>query len=615
MNEGYNGKVAVLDLGNRSIQYENIPENIYQSYLGGSGLAAKFLMDLTGPETDPLGSENVIVFMVGPFTGTMVPASSRFAVAARSPLTGVWGESDCGGSWGLKLKKAGFDGLIIKGASEQPVFVHVRDNQVIIGDAQDLWGLDTYDLDLILKKKFGNDCTVAGIGPAGENMVRFSSIMTDGKEGRAAGRTGLGAVMGSKRLKAIIVQGKSKVTVFDEVGLRESVRYHVPGIVEKSKIRHAYGTSGGLETMERLGNVPIKNWQLGNWDRVQNISGQSMAQSILTGTYSCPTCPIGCGRRVKITTGQYAPVEGAGPEYETVSTLGALVMVDDIEAIAKANELCNRYGLDTISTGNAIGFAMEAFEKRILTETETDGLRLEWGNAGAVLETIRLIARRESFGRILGEGVKKAAKIIGKGSERFAVHVKGMEPPAHDPRAVYSNAVGFATSNRGACHLQAMAYGVELSFPIPEVGYAELVDRFQVEGKGRLTARMQNLASLLDSLKICKFIMYGGVTVTTILEWFNLVTGWGLTVEELLHVGERIYNLKRLYNVRLGVTRHDDVLPPRFQKDPRPTGGAAGSLPPLEEMLDEYYEYRGWSRDGIPSQTKMEELGLSKYAY
>ncbi len=615
MANGYIGKIAIIDLTKKAVKEYIVPEEEYKNFIGGSGYAARWLMENTDKNTNPLGPENFLVFMTGPFVGTSIPTSSRFAVAAKSPLTGIWGESDCGGSWGLRLKKAGYDGLIIKGVSLDPTYIYVNEQKITFGNAAPFWGMDTYETDDALKKILGHGVTVACIGPAGENLVKFAGIFTDGSDARAAGRTGLGAVMGSKKLKAIVVKGSGKVQVHDDEQLRDSIKQLIPVIKEKSKIRHAFGTSGGIETMERIGNLPIKNWQLGNWEGASKISGKKMADTILVRAYHCPTCPIGCGRTVKVSRGPFAPVEGAGPEYETVATLGALLLIDNLEAVAKANELCNRYGMDTISTGGVIAFAMEAYEKGIITSSDTGGIKLGWGNADAVLELIKLIAEQKGIGKILGQGVKRAAEIIGGGSEKFAVHVKGMEPPAHDPRAVMSTAVGFATSNRGACHLQAMGYALELAFALPELGYPKIVDRFMVEGKGVMTAKMQNLSGILDSLKLCKFILYSGVTLKHIEAWFNMVTGWDFTLTDLLICGERIFNLKRIYNVREGITSKDDVLPHRLRLEPRPTGGAAQNLPALETMLKEYYDYRGWDSRGIPKADKLYELGLHDYAY
>ncbi|MBZ4687567.1 MAG: aldehyde:ferredoxin oxidoreductase [Clostridia bacterium] len=613
MNNGLHGKVAIIDLDKKAVENFEVPEELYRLYIGGSGLAAKWLMDMTNTNTDPLGPENILIFMTGPMVGTKVPTSSRFAVVSKSPLTGLWGESDCGGSWGLKLKKAGYDGLIIKGTASDPVFINITDNKITFHDATDYWGMDTYETEKAIKEVTGKGSTIACIGPAGENLVRFAGIFTDGKDARTAGRTGLGAVMGSKKLKAIAVSGTGKVNVNNENKLRENIKKLVPLIKENTKVRRAYGTSGGIETMERIGNLPIKNWQLGNWEEAKNISGQRMASTILTGVYHCPTCPIGCGRKVKVAEGPYADVEGAGPEYETVSSLGAYLLVGDLNAVAKANELCNRYGMDTISTGGVIAFAMEAYEKGILTLEDTGGIKLDWGNADSVLQLIKLIAEQKGIGKILGKGVKNAADTIGKGADEFAIHVKGLEPPAHDPRAVFSTAVAYATSNRGACHLQAMSYALELAFALPEIGYPETVDRFEVENKGRMTAIMQNLSSVFDSLKLCKFILYSGISLKDIVEWVNLVTGWNVSITELLESGERLYNLKRLYNVREGITRKDDILPERLISQPRPTGGAENKLPPLVSMLDDYYSYRNWTDEGIPSVEKINQLGLSEY--
>lgn len=605
------GRILEVDLTTRQTCVRTFPESVLREYVGGSGLGAKILYEETRSETDPLGPGNVLMFMTGPVTGTRAPTSGRHAVVAKSPLTGIWGESDIGGHWGTALKKAGFDGIIVKGAAEKPVYLWVHDGEVEIRDATHLWGVDTYDLDGSLKQETHPKAQITCIGPAGENLVKIAAVMSDGKDGRAAGRCGLGAVMGSKKLKAIVAYGNREVPVARPDQLMASVKREVPSLVENMKAMHDYGTTCSMEATEACGDLPIMNWRAGSWSEgAAKTSGQTMAKTVLTGNFYCGQCVVGCGRVVKIESGPYAPVEGSGPEYETMAALGSYCLVDDLEAICKANELCNRFGLDTISTGAAIAFAMELYEKGLISSKDAGGLQLTWGNARAVIDIIQKIARREGIGDVLAEGVKKAATAFGKNAEEYAIHVKGLELPAHDPRAFFSLAVGYATSNRGACHLQAYSDSAEKSVIQPELGWDEVWDRFQVKGKGVLTAKMQDLCAMFDSLKACKFLLWGGIKAGVLVEWLNAVTGWDMDIAEFMKTGERLYNLKRMYNVRLGLSRKDDTLPPRILTLKRGSGGAADALPPLGQMLSEYYEHRGWSEEGIPTREKLQELGL-----
>lgn len=612
--KGYIGKILRVDLSSRSIKKEELDEKVARKFIGGSGLGAKILFEETDEKTDSLGPGNVLIFMTGPLTGTIVPTSGRHAVVAKSPLTGIWGEGDVGGTWGIGLKRAGFDGIIIKGKSPKPVYLWIHDGEVEIRDAVHLWGKDTFETDRLIKEATNEKAVVSVIGQAGENLVKFASIMTDGLEARAVGRTGLGAVMGSKNLKAIAVYGNNRAEVAKKNELKQLTKKLAPEMLKKAKGLHDYGTSGGMATFEYVGDLPIRNWTQGKWEEgAKKISGQKMAETILTKNYHCGYCVIGCGRTVKLDTGDYAGVEQAGPEYETLASLGALCLVDDLKAIALANEWCNRYGLDTISTGGVIAFAMEAFENGLITKEDTDGLEIKWGDPNVMLELVRRIAQRKGIGDLLAEGVKRVADKIGGIALEFAIHSKGLEFPAHDPRAYNSLAVGYATSNRGACHLQAFSHGFEKGLTMPEVGYPESRDRFEIDGKGVMTAKAQNLMCMFDSIKMCKFSLFGGVTITDMVNFLNYVTGWDMNVEEFMKAGERIFNLKRLYNVRCGISRKDDTIPARILTHKRKEGGAAENLPHLGRMLSEYYKFRGWNQEGIPKKEKLEELGLKEY--
>ena len=612
--KGYTGKILRLDLTHSKVTVEDLKEEWAQQFIGGSGLGAKFLYEMTDERTDPLGPENPLIFMTGPFTGTSVPLSGRHAVVSRSPLTGIFGESDVGGTWGANLKRAGFDGIIVTGKSVKPVYLWIHDGKWEIRDALHLWGKDTYEIDPILKGETHERAVVGTIGQAGENQVLMATIMTDGKDARAAGRCGMGAVMGSKNLKAIVVYGTGTVPVFDPEGIARLPKEYGAQINKNAENFRKYGTAGSLSVFEAMGTLPLQNWKfVGRWEEsAEKINGFTISETVLTGRYFCDACVLGCGRRVKIENGPYAGVEGAGPEYETLALLGSNCLIDNLEALCYANELCNRFGLDTISTGGVIGFGMEAYEKGLIDREDTDGIELHWGSEKALIETIKLIGQNKGFGKALGKGVKKASEELGKNSVEFSMHVKGLELPAHDPRGYNAGAVGFATSSRGACHLAGFTHTFERVMKCPEIGIPEPLDRFQVEGKGVLAAKTQNMMGMMDSLKLCKFILFGGITLTHIVKWYRDVTGREMGIENFTKAGERIFNLKRLYNVRLGISRKDDTLPFRSLTFKRIGKGITPNLPPLGQMLSEYYEYRGWSEDGIPTPEKLKELGLGK---
>ncbi len=602
MNGGYQGKILRIDLVKKIVSDEKLDFKAAQNFIGGSGLAAHYLIKETDSEKDPL------VFMTGPFTGTAVPGSDRFAVAAKSPLTGIWGEADCGGKWGEMLKKCGYDGIIIEGRSSTPVYLYVENNKATIMNAEELWGMDTFQTTDFLENKHGQKTRTACIGPAGEKQVKIAGILTEGIHARMAARCGLGAVMGSKKLKAVTVYGNQSSPCAHKNELISSIRQISKSLKENLNILTTYGTAVNISYIEPLGDIPIKNFSQGTWQEgVDNLNADKLNEYFLKDNYYCGRCIVGCGRVVnnKIMLG--------GPEYETLAMLGMNCMVSSLDGVIRMMELCNRMGIDVISTGNIISFAMEAFEKGLITEADTEGINLTWGNVEAILSVIEQIAQKKGIGALLGRGVRAAAETLGHGAEEFAQHAKGLEMPAHDPRAKFATALAYATSNRGACHLQAFTTEYESAEAFPELGYKETLDRFQVEGKGPFTAKLQNVMALCDSLKICKFMLLGGVNLKTMCDWLNAITGWNLDVNGLLLKGEAIFNLKRLYNNRMGITKKHDTLSNRVLKQSLDKGGAAGKLPPLETMLDEYYSYRKWDSSGVPSLEKIEELQLTDY--
>jgi len=607
---GYAGKILRIDLSNGKIEKQKLPVKLAREYIGGRGLATKLLYDEVRSNANPLSADNRLIFTTGPFTGTIVPSSSRYSVTAKSPLTCLWASSDCGGTWGQELKFSGFDGIVLSGIAKKPVYVWINEGNVEIKSADHIWGKFTYETDEIIRQETNSKAVVACIGPAGERLVKFAAIVSNGKHARVAGRAGLGAVMGFKKLKAISVRGTSPIEIAKTDRLQKAVNEVLPIITKNTAGLAKNGTANIVESAEVAGDLPIKNWRQGLWDKAEKISGSTMTKSILVGRYYCGRCIIGCGRLIKISDGKYAGTDGAGPEYETLAALGSLCLVDDLQAIAKANDLCNRYGLDTISAGSAVAFAIEAFEKKLLTKKETCGLDLAWGDAETVVRLITMIGERRGVGKILGEGVRNAARKIGRNAEEFAIQVKGLELPMHDPRCYVSLALGYATANRGACHLEALSHLIEKGTEMPELGYDRSLDPYSIEKKAEMVAKMQNLMSVFDSLPTCKFLLFGKVRVQNLVDWLGAITGWRFTMKRLLRIGERIFNLERLYNVNCGVSRKDDTLPPRILVNERKDRGEATNLPHLGKMLNEYYEYRGWSNDGIPTQEKLKELRL-----
>ncbi len=611
MPRGYAGKLLWVDLTSRQWRTECLTDEMVETWLGGSGLAAAILPGLIGPDTDPLGPENVLGFFTGPLTGTMVLSSGRHCAAAKSPLTNIWGEASVGGNWGKALKAAGFDALILTGAASEWVYLWVTDDQVEIRPAAGLRGLDTYEIEETVRNLTDPGAEVCSIGAPGERMAKIAGLFTDGKEGRTAARCGLGAVAGSKKVKAIAVFGTKAPELAHPDELKMKIKGRIPGVVERTKGFATFGTPGLVIPCEQLGDFPVKNWTGGSWEEgAQAISGPKLKETFLTGRFFCAGCAIGCGRRVKVEGGSYGNVYGAGPEYETLGLFGGSCLINDLEAICYANELCNRYGLDSIEVGNLIGFSMEAFEKGVIGTEDTGGREIRFGDPGALIGLIKEMGSGQGFGAVLAEGFPALSDRYGAMVREMGMTVKGLSFPAHEPRAYNSIAVGYATANRGACHLEAMSHSFERNLTMPDLGINESLDRFSSAGKGELVAKTQNLMAVFDSLAVCKFLMNGGITPSILAEWLSLATGWEWDIEQLLLIGERIFNQKRLFNVRCGVSRKDDTLPVRILKQARGSGGAAANVPPLQEMLDEYYACRGWDREGIPTLIKLTELGL-----
>ncbi|MDQ7826721.1 MAG: aldehyde ferredoxin oxidoreductase family protein [Candidatus Eremiobacteraeota bacterium] len=609
-----NGKIVEVNLASLTSRVIEIPLQWYRDFLAGSGMGVRVLFEEHKVPLEPLAPESPLLFMKGLFNGTKIPSSSRVTACARSPLTGIWAESCSGGLWGAELAFTGYDGILVRGKAPHPVYLWINDSAVEIRRAEHLWGLDTFEASDQILKETRSDAKVASIGRAGELGVAFASIMLDGIHARAMGRSGMGAVMGSKNLKSIALKGSQPVETENAEELLKVIKAEVPLMVKNAQGLRNWSTAGGVETIEFLGDLPIKNWQLGSWvEGAKKIAGQAYLPTLLDHHATCYSCAIRCAKIVKVKEGPYKGIYGHGPEYETLAGFGSNLLNENPEVIIAANDLCNRLGMDTISSSSMIAFAMEAYEKGIINSTTADGLTLEWGRGEAIVELTRRIALREgAFARLLGEGVKKAAAHFGGATGDFAIHTKGQEFPYHDPRAFTCMAANYATANRGACHLEALSYFLGRGVPLPDLGFATPPDPHINEGKGHVAYLMQNYMSCFNPLGLCKFIFTAQVGPSQIARWLSLSTGWPVGQDELMKTGERIFTLKRLFNNRLGITKKDDIIPRRLQKEPRPSGRAAGVLPDLPLILEEYYRLRRWDDDGIPTPQLLKDLGLEQ---
>jgi aldehyde:ferredoxin oxidoreductase len=612
---GYMGKILRVDLSKSKITEEFPDENTLKMFLGGSGLATKYLFDEVKKGTDPLGPENKLIFMTGPLTGTPSPSTGRYIVVAKSPLTGFWGQANSAGFWGTNFKRSGFDGVIFEGISPKPVYLVTDEGKVELKDAKHLWGKNTSETTRLIREEHGERFRVACIGIAGENLVKYAAVINDADHpnwGRAAGRCGMGTVMGSKRLKAIASRGEKKIEVADEDVYREEAkkRYNWvnEGLLKMSL--EVYGTAVMLDMVNQRGGFPTRNWQTGVFPGADDINGTAINEKILTERKPCFACPIACGRLSEIKTGPYAS-KGEGPEYESLGSFGGMCGIDNLEAITLAHFLSNEYGLDVISTGSTIAFAMECFEKGVLTKKDTSGLELKFGDPDVMIKLVHKIAKREGIGNLLAEGTKAVSEKLNKGTERFAMHVKGLELPAYDSRAAKITGLAYVSSNRGGCHITAYIEGwtfLEIPYLIIEKG--DVGDILQeIPETAKVVKDMEDAFAIFDAVGGCKFM---GMVLTA-EDWATLIstlTGWKFTASDFRKTGERIYNLERAFNIREGLTRADDTLPKRLLEEPLPEGPAKGHVVNLEPLLDAYYKFRGWDKNGKPTPEKLKELGL-----
>lgn len=600
MANSFWGKLLRVDLTNGTIKEEEIPEEKMKMFLGARGLGSKYLADEIDPGIDPLSPENKLIFAPGPLSGTTAPTGGRYDVITKGPLTGTIAASNSGGFFGAEVKFAGYDMIIVEGKAEKPVYISIRDNDVKIEDASDLWGKDVYETTDLLLEKFGDKrARVACIGPAGEKLVRFAAIMND--KDRAAGRTGVGAVMGSKNLKAIVVRGSKRVEVANPEEFKAVVKEKIDILKENGTTGQGlptYGTKVLDNIINQNGLYPTYNFQTGVFEGTEPISGEALVDKYLVRNKACFACPIGCGRVTRLPSG----LEGEGPEYETGWAFGADCGVSDLNAIVEANFICNKLGLDTISTGTTIAAAMELYEKGYLPKEMIEkGPEPRFGSSEAIVYYAWAIGNRKGLGDKLAEGSYRFADSLGH--PELSMSVKKQELPAYDPRGAQGHGLEYATSNRGGCHVRGYMISPEI------LGSPEKLDPQQIEGKDQWVKTFQDLTAVIDAAGLCLFTSFA-LGLSDYADLVNAATGFNYKDEELLQVGERIWNLERVFNIKAGVGPEQDTLPKRLLEEPMPDGPNKGHVVRLSEMLPKYYKIRGWDEKGYPTDEKLKELGI-----
>jgi aldehyde:ferredoxin oxidoreductase len=607
---GWTGKILRVDLTGGKVDVEQLDMKVAKEYIGGRGLGIYFLNKEINPGCEPLSPDNMLVMATGPLTGTITPTASRYMVMTKSPLTGALTCSNSGGQFPKEMKRGGFDAVLFTGRSPEPVYLWVEGGKAELRSAVNVWGKTVPETTDALLSETDPKARVACIGPSGEKLVLFSAIMND--KDRAAGRAGVGAVMGSKNLKAVVVRGKTPVPIADKAQF-DKIQNEMMAEFNKAAKAHPsplslHGTIGVITGLvQKYGIFPTKNWQQGTFDGWQAIHGETLTDKYLVKTKACWACPISCGRVTKVEEPEFEG-EGEGPEYETAFALGALCMVDDLAAVTKANYLCNELGLDTITMGATIACAMELYDRGYITEEQV-GAPLKWGDAQAIVDLTRKTGWREGFGDELAEGSYRLAEKYGH--PELAMVSKKLELPGYDPRGAQGMGLGYATSPIGGSHCRAHMGYCEL------IGIPTLVDPHEWKGKAKIVKTWQDIFSIIDSAGLCILFSVRNLLRPTldfqpdgILDYINAVTGADYTLDELLQAGERILNAERLFLNNAGFTAADDNLPTRLTNEPLPDGPAKGKVCHLKEMLEEYYQERGWTPDGIPKEAKLEELGL-----
>lgn len=618
---GYAGQLLYVDLTSGSIAKKPLDMDFARKHIGGLGFGAQIYLELIkdqSPDFNPLSEANPFVLMTGPLTGLKMNGVARWTVCSKSPLTGFYGDSNTGGFFGAYLKFAGYDGIVVTGKSPSPVYLYINDEHVELRGAETYWGLDVYTVTDRLKndlkesgKKSGQ---VLAIGPAGERMVRFASLINN--KGHAAGRTGMGAVWGSKNLKAIYVNGTGNIEVARPEAL-EALKEELKAVYEDSigiSALHSAGTATHMDVGIIGGDIPIKNWQQTEWDEIDAIGPAMIEEKIFAGHKTCYGCGVACKKSAEVKEGPFQMEKGPGPEYETVATFGTMCLNPSIESIAKANEICNRYGMDTITCGSTIAFAIDCFENGLLTEADTDGLALTWGNAEAIVQLAEKIGKQEGFGAILSLGSEKAAERIGGNAKDFLTTVKGLEAPMHDPRSAHGYGLAYAVSPRGACHEASLTFEAEgglIYIPeIPELS-ADLPEGS--EQRAGLNVAAQDYGMFFSNCAVFCNLGASPLNATQAIDMVNHVTGFDYTLEEILQIGRRLWYLKRGLTNLFGARAKDDRLPPRLMTALE-SGPTEGSVPDMELMIREFYEMRGFNSDGIPEKQVLAEVGLPELA-
>lgn len=602
---GYGGRILRVDLTSGRVTAQPVDPEMARKYIGGRGFAAKIIYDEVRG-VDALSPGNKIVVASGPFAGVFVPAGGKTTFAAKSPATGIYGDSNVGGHLAAEMKYAGYDAIVVEGAAAKPVYLYIEDDRVEIRDAQDYWGKGAIEAERLLKEKLGDEFQIAIIGPGGEKLVKYACVNHD--IGREAGRTGVGAVMGSKRLKAIAVRGTKTIPVADVDMVRSISKemfdkmYADPGL----KVWHEYGLGSVVPWSNSIGSLPTRNFQSGYFEGVKGIDHESMKASIIVGSKGCFGCPMCCG---KFSFIKPRNIYVEGPEYETTALIGSNCALTNIEDVAYANYLCDELGIDTISTGNVVAFAMECYEKGIIGQSQTEGIALTFGSVDAFEALARKIACREGIGDLLAEGVREASRVWGQGSERIAIQVKGLEWSGYESRAAPANMLAYITADIGSHHNRAWA----ITYDIAE-------GREKLDGKAKKVIELQHIRPLFDQLGACRLQWVEmGISLDNYARLYPAVTGIQATWDDLLATSERVYNLTRAYACRelSGFGRSHDYPPARFMEERIPDGSTAGSLiarDQVDRLLDDYYRLRGWDSNGIPTAETLRRLGLEDVA-
>ncbi len=613
---GYAGKILRINLTKNEVKIRPTEKSLIAEFLGGRGFNSKRLYDEIPKGVDPLSPQNKLMFATGPLVGTAFPLGARFNVSAKSPLTGILGDSNAGGHFSAEMKSAGYDQIIIEGKSRKPVYILIEDQEIQTKDAEHLIGKDVYETTETIRKDLGERTVqTAAIGPAAENRVLYAGIFAN--LARPAARTGMGTVMASKNLKAVVLKGTGSIEIADA----RSFWKIVEEIEEETYVHSQYwprrimGTTRILMLADKLGFLPTRHFTSATFEHAAKVSGERLAREYNVKNRACFSCIVPCSRVYVIKKGEYAGLYGEGPEYEALSSFTARVGNPNLNLALKAIDLANRLGLDAITTAECIAWAMELHERGELTKKETDDIELKWGNGEAILALIEKIAYREGFGNLLADGVRKAAERLGKGKE-IALHVKGLEIIQADPRGLKGYGLGYAVASRGADHLRSEPF-IELS-DNPEkgvemFGVPEATLRLAHKGKGKLVRYFENWCAIIDSLEVCKNLAENMelLSFNRAAEITEAATGFHFTEEAMLEIGERIINLERAYLIREGIRRKDDYLPARFLKEPLPNGNSKGSIFKIEPMLDEYYAERGWDlKTGIPKAERLRKIGL-----